>query len=246
MRGCTDGHPTGRLELLRWTARIGAVTAEALAEQQCSSVASARARLSAGERRGLLAQSRLLTGQPALYTITRAGLRACGMRGLVPAHVSAANATHSAACAFVAAALGRRYPEHRVIGEPELRMQERLLGRPLASARIDSRALGAGALHRPDLVLWPLSPGDGLPVAVEVELAVKAPRRLLAICRGWARCREVAGVLYLASPAAERALGRAIEAAQAGDAIALLAISALVSGGHPGRAPSQRTIPSEA
>jgi hypothetical protein len=66
-----------------------------------------------------------------------------------------------------------------------------------------------------------------LPVAVEVELTVKAPRRLAEICRAWARCRCVAGVLYLAPPEVRRALERAIDQAQAGERIAVLGLDAV-------------------
>ena len=83
------------------------------------------------------------------------------------------------------------------MGERELRREERERGAPLASAQLGSGPDGGPLLHRPDLVLWPNTSADPLPVAVEVELTVKAPRRLLEICRAWARCRAVAGVLYL-------------------------------------------------
>lgn len=83
-----------RVALIRWAARMGAVTAEALADRQGISVASARARLLAAERARLLSRRRPLVGQPALYTVTPAGLRACGLRGLEPCRVSASNALH--------------------------------------------------------------------------------------------------------------------------------------------------------
>ncbi len=81
--------------------------------------------------------------------------------------------------------------------------------------------------HRPDLVLWPLSPDGGLPVAVEVELTIKAPERLAAICRAWARTRCVAGVLYLAPPEVERAVIRAIDRAQAHERVLVVPLDAL-------------------
>jgi hypothetical protein len=77
-------------------------------------------------------------------------------------------------------------------------------------------------MHRPDLVLLPRSEPARRPVAVEVELTIKAPRRLAAICRAWTRSRHVDGVLYLAPPAVERALVRAIGAARAGDCIVVV------------------------
>jgi ribosome biogenesis protein Nip4 len=76
---------------------------------------------------------------------------------------------------------------------------------------------------------------------VEVELTVKAPRRLLEICRAWARCRCVAGVIYLAPPEVARALGRAIEKAQAHERVVVVALDALGLGAGV-TAPSQEAI----
>jgi hypothetical protein len=98
--------------------------------------------------------------------------------------------------------------------------------------------------HCPDLVLWPLDPGGGLPVAVEVELTVKAPERLAEICQAWARARQVAGVLYLAAPAAERALLRAIDRARAHDRVVVVPLRALPGGWAD--EPTERTVPSGA
>jgi hypothetical protein len=225
-----DHHPAlspERKALIRWTARMGAVTAQALAIAQGVSQASARARLRAAERDGLLARSRPLARRPALYTLTRAGMRAGGLRGLDPCHVSPAGAMHLIACAVVAAALERAYPDHRVLGERELRRDERELGAPVASAQMGIGSHGRPLLHRPDLVLCAGEPECALPVAVEVELTIKAPRRLREICRAWARCREVAGVLYVAPPEVGRALERAIAGASAHERIVVVGLDAL-------------------
>ena len=82
-------------------------------------------------------------------------------------------------------------------------------------------------LHRPDLVLWPSAQHGELPVAVEVELTIKAIRRLVEICRAWARCRAVAGVLYFASADVERALVRAVEKTYASERIVILPLDSL-------------------
>lgn len=66
-------------------------------------------------------------------------------------------------------------------------------------------------------------------LAVEVELTVKEPRRLLAICTAWARCREVDGVLYVVAPAVRLALERAVDGARAERWIAIAELSELVS-----------------
>jgi hypothetical protein len=234
-------HSPELLEVVRWTGRLGAVTAEAVAHRQERPLASARGLLLSGERAGLLRRCRVLANAPTLYSVTRAGLRATDLRGLEPSRVSVANAPHAIACAEVAAALELAYPDHEVMGERELRRDERDAGEALASASLG--AAGAGALHRPDLVLWPAGPGPGLrlPVAVEVELTVKAPRRLLEICRAWARCRCVAGTLYLAAPEVWRALERAIDGAQARERVVAVALDALVAA----EAPPTSTVPSD-
>jgi hypothetical protein len=224
-----ERHTPARVALLEWTARIGAVTAEALARREHVSVASARARLLAARRDGLLLNKRPLVGQPALYTVTRAGLRAAGIVGLDPPRVTAANARHAIVCAEVAVALERAYPDHRVIGERELRREERECSATLASAMLGSAPDGRRLLHRPDLVLRERAGEEA--VAVEVELTVKAPRRLSAICRAWARSRCVDGVLYIVPPEVQRPVQRAIDAAAAGERIALVALSAFVAAG---------------
>ena len=218
-----------QVTIMQWTACMGAVTAEALAGCLGVTVASARGQLQVLVRAGWLSRRRPLTEQPALYTLTRAGGRMCGLRGLDPCRVSASNAHHLIVCSWVAATLERCYPDHRVSGERELRRNERERGVPLASARLGVAPDGGPLLHRPDLVLWPeeAEDGEGLPVAVEVELTIKAPGRLTDICRAWARCRVVAGVLYIAPPEVERALERAIDRAQAHEQIVVVGLDVL-------------------
>jgi hypothetical protein len=235
---------------MQWTVRIGAITAEALADRLDVNVASARRRLQALQKAGWLSRERPLAEQPALYTATRAGLRVAALQGLDPCRVSTSNAHHLIECAWVAAALEHCYPDHAVLGERELRRDERERGVALASARLGIAPDGGPLLHRPDLVLWPQDAqaaqdaqgGEdaqdaedaedaegvaGLPVAVEVELTVKAPRRLAEICRAWARCHCVAGVIYLAPPEVRRALERAIDQVEAGERIAVLGLDAV-------------------
>jgi hypothetical protein len=218
-----------RVAIMQWTVRMGAITAEALADRLDMTIACARGQLQVLDKAGWLSRKRLLAQQPALYTATRAGLRVAGLQGLDPCRVSASNANHLIVCAWVAAALEHCYPDHAVLGERELRRDERERGVSIASAPLRIGPDGGPLLHRPDLVLWPEDPtaGDELPVAVEVELTVKAPRRLAEICRAWARCRCVAGVLYLAPPEVQRALDRATDQAQAGERIAVVGLDAV-------------------
>ncbi len=212
-------------EMISWVAGLGAASAEAFARAHGIAVPSARARLSLAERRGLLAVWRPLREQAALYTVTRAGLCAAGVKGLEPARVSPGGTRHAVLCSLAAAELARRFPGQRVIGEAELRRRERDAGAPLAAIP----AAGPGqAAHRPDLVL--LAGTVGAPVAVEVELTVKSPRRLAAICLMWARARHVGGVLYLATEPVRPPLARAIEQAGAGGRIAVLELETFESG----------------
>ena len=61
-------------------------------------------------------------------------------------------------------------------------------------------------------------------IAVEIELSRKAPRRLVAICRGWARARHIDAVYYLTAPAAVRGVYRAIAETRAQGRITVLAL----------------------
>ena len=91
-------------------------------------------------------------------------------------------------------------------------------------SRHGSRRRPAPASGRPRPLAATHEHGGG-PVAVEVELTIKAPPRLAAICRAWARCPLVDGVLYYAPPPVSRAVQRAIDAAQAGDRVVVLPLA---------------------
>ncbi len=234
-----------RSAVLRWAASVGAITAEALAELQDTAVASARSYLGVAVREQLLVRKRPLVDQPALYVLTRAGLRASGLAGVDASCVTASNTTHTIACTRAAAALSRRYPDHTLMGERELRRDERAAGAPIASAVVGRVPGGGPLLHRPDLVLWPRAGARVAPVAVEVELTIKAPRRLAEICRAWARCRHVAGALYIAPADVQRALERAIESAGAGQRVLVVSLDALLSQTPGDGSPSARGVPSD-
>lgn len=217
-----------RAALVQWTARLGAVTAEAVADRYQLTLGSARARLVAAERAMLLARRRPLAGEPALYVLTRSAQRVAGVATAAPCRVTPANALHLIACAHAAAALERRYPGHMAIGERELLRHWRDGVGVLACARLGHDRHGAALMHRPDLVLVPQRGVTEPPVAVEVELTTKSPRRLEEICRAWARCRSVAGVIYLAAPGVERALERAVARADASSKVLVVPFDALV------------------
>jgi hypothetical protein len=83
----------------------------------------------------------------------------------------------------------------------------------------------------------------GLPIAIEVELTVKGPARLRSICLAWARSREVAGVIYLATPEVMAPLRRAIGGAGAGGRIVVLGLESLVDPRGVSQPPSVASQP---
>jgi hypothetical protein len=113
-----------------------------------------------------------------------------------------------------------------ILSERQLRVEESDRGELVASAKLGSLPGGRAALHRPDLALVS---ADARALAIEIELSVKAPRRLAAICRGWARARHVSHVYYLADDAPARAVGRAIAETRAGDRITVVALEDVAS-----------------
>jgi hypothetical protein len=216
-------HNSRTAALLDALATVGAGGAAQLAQLSKMGEDATRARLRALVGDGLVRASRVLYGEPVQYSLTRLGLRAAGRGELDPVVVGASNAAHLAAVARVAVELAGE--GHRLVGERELRAWERAAGRPVASAEVGWTRNGSVALHRPDLVCL----GDGLPVAIEVELTVKSPERLCRIVRGWARSRLVAGVFYHATPAAMRAVERAIGEERAGGRVGVVALSSMSS-----------------
>jgi hypothetical protein len=214
-------------ELIRWCAGLGAVTADALAVHDRSTLRSARGRLADAERHRLTAAWRLLRGQPTIYTVTKRGLTRAGMGGVEPARVSPGGARHAILCCAAAVALERWYPDWLVLGEPSVRRLERESSRPLAEIGRHLPGSGAKARHRPDLLLVDRRDCGELPIAIEVELSVKSPARLRDICLAWARSREVSGVIYLAAAEVMAPLRRAIDSAGADGRIVVLGLETL-------------------
>ena len=229
---------------IAWTTALGAITAEALAERDELSTDVAREQLDELVGLELLERHSVLVGHPDLYTATVAGRRLARKHadaggytypeGLRTARVTIREARHMIACASVAAALERRYGDHRVIGERELQRDERKQKCRLAS--VDIRRNGERRSHFPDLAIWPPSTLDdpdtppsptsasapsALPIAVEVELTLKSKQELTAILRAWARARHIEAAVYFAETVKiEEKLLDVIEEIKADDVIA--------------------------
>jgi hypothetical protein len=234
-----------RARTIAWLAALGAVTPEALAVREELSVATAKERLDEAVGLGLLKKHSVLVGYSDLYAATFTGRKLARehadaggytyVDGLRPARVTIREARHTIACASVAAALERRYPDHRIIGERELHREESQQRRRLASVEIRSR--GVTRSKHPDLVIWP-PPVHGepppLPITVEVELTHKVKQYLMTVCRAMARCHRIKAVVYYAETAqVEKKLLDVIEELKAEEMIVVNPLSAII-GSLPG------------
>ena len=160
---------------------------------------------------GLLERVAPLRGEPALIRATREGMRYAGL-GLDVPRVSPSLASHWLSCSAVALQVAREFGWEGVISAAELRFEEALAGRPIASATLGQRPNGHPHLHRPDLAILRAD----RPIAVEVELTPKAPERLYQIVRAWRRAGCVSEVRYFCAPGlTRRAVDRAIERSHA-------------------------------
>lgn len=206
-------------QIVDWLARIGAASAAHVSERFGIAQRVAYRRLASLAELGLVEHRMILHGWPGLYMATLEGLRSQGLGQLRAFRLSAAGFEHAWQVATVAVALHFELAGWHMLGEREIRARELEDQKPFASARVGERA-GKPVLHRPDLAL--VSPSDRV-VAIEVERSIKAPGRLRAICRAWARARHVSHVYYLATPNAGRAVSRAVGAVRAEDRVAVLA-----------------------
>jgi hypothetical protein len=165
-------------------------------------------RIAACTAAGLLERVETLRGQPALIRATRRGLRFTYVQ-LQVAQVRPELVGHWIACGGVALALEEEFGSEALLSEREIRALESDDRGRVVSAVVGERPEGSEILHRPDLAVL----SDAHLLAIEVELAPKAPQRLEMIVRAWRRARWVAGVRYYASPGAvtagvERAIAR--------------------------------------
>jgi hypothetical protein len=181
----------------------------------------AYARLSRLVRDGLLEHKRLLYRTPGLYIATAEGLRWTFQERLGVYRLGPGGFHHAWELAATAVALHSALPGYQQLSDREIRVGENEGPELIASASLGELPGGRPALHRPDLAL--VGP-DGRVLAIEVELSIKAPRRLQTICRGYARARHVSHVYYLATPPAQRAVARAVAETRSSDRITVLAL----------------------
>jgi len=208
-------------EILTWIGGVGAAGAEHVMGRFAMGQSWAYTRLSRMVCEGLLERKALLHRKPGLYIATAEGLHSCGLERLGVQSIRPAGFEHAQEVASATVSLYRGLAGWKILSEREIRAEESDHNELVASARVGELPSGRPALHRPDLAL--ISP-DGRAVAVEIELSIKAPRRLAGICRGWARARHVSHVYYFATPAVARAVDRAIAETRAEDRIIVLGL----------------------
>jgi DNA-binding Lrp family transcriptional regulator len=202
--------------LLRFVARHGCVFIEQVMRELGVGRTAAYRRVGACIEAGLLERIDLLREEPSLLRATRQGLRYVGLGGLRVAEVSPGAVDHWLRCTTHAQRIGAQFGHERVRTERELVFAEQLHDGPLVSAVMGRLPNRKPRLHRPDLVFL----ADEGPIAIEVELTPKAPRRLEAIVRAWGRTDRVWQVHYYCAPGqTRRAVERAIAKARAGDKV---------------------------
>jgi hypothetical protein len=171
---------------------------------------------------GLIERLELLRSEPSLLRVTRKGLRYLGLDRLPVAEVTAATAPHWLRCASVARHLSETEdPGDEIWSERDIRLAESGGEGPIASARLGERSFGGPRHHRPDLAIL----RGHETVAVEVELSLKAPRRLQAILRGWRRAGWVQEVRYYCAPGpVTRGLERAVAKTHTAEKVRILEV----------------------
>ncbi len=177
------------------------------------STEAADAQLSALTEAGLVVRRDVFVGEPPLYRITRAGLRAID-NSLEPPRIDPRCYEHDVGLAFLwlAARDGAFGAMSQVIGERRLRSSDarRSFGEAPLAVRLGGFGPGGQErLHYPDLLLVDRR---GRRIALELELTGKGQRRIGRILDGYAADPRVDAVVYLVT---KPGLGRSIAASSA-------------------------------
>jgi hypothetical protein len=203
---------------VRFVGRHGAVAISHVMSALGVGRTMAYRRVAACVERGLLERLDLVRAEPTLLRATRQGLRYAAL-GLEVARVSPGSVGHWLTCASTALWLAKEAGPDRVVTARELRLAERIEGKPIASAKTGEHPNGEAQLHRPDLAIL----AGNRVIAVEVELTPKSPERLLGLIRAWRRARWVGEVRYYCAPGAtQRAVEQAIRKARAEQRVRVL------------------------
>jgi hypothetical protein len=152
-------------------------------------------------RKDLLESRRYYYADAAVWSITAAGLREGGLRLQVP-KIDIRTYEHDLTCGWLCLELEREFPAGRILTEREIRAVDGGVDEPAYCPGALGRAGGFTRLHVPDVAVES-RPGER-PLAIEVELTPKAPRRLRSIMRLYAGAGHLAGVRYYVADARTR------------------------------------------
>jgi hypothetical protein len=199
------------LELLRFLAEHRLALPEHAAALLGRSPDTARARLARLAGAGYVRSEPVFRDQPAMYLITRAGLKVIGSAFEAP-RLDMRCYEHDVGVAWLwlAARAGTFGPVSEIIAERRLRSHDAARereGEPLGVRLGGVGPRGQERLHYPDLLL---RTADGRRIALELELSSKWRPRLETILAGYGADPRIDGVVYLA---ASRSVARSVQAA---------------------------------
>jgi hypothetical protein len=201
----TDRISKRDLEVLEFIARFGVVPRSAVsiwAETKRTVTLTRERRL---REAGLIELCAGVYGESQLLRATRIGLRVSGHGELSPAPFSLAMVHHNSEVATLAASLER--DGAKLLSERELLAHERVEG-----SRVFSAELGSDRYHRADLIC--LGADAQPPIAIEVELTLKAASRLDSYLCAWSQVvaeGRFSRVVYRCSPQTRPYVERALE-----------------------------------
>jgi hypothetical protein len=209
-------------ELVHFVGRHGVVSIEhVMAAMGVGRTATYR-RVAACVERSLLERFDLLRSEPRLLRATHAGIRYAGL-GLPVAVASPGSADHWLRCASTAQFLSEEFDPAQILTERELVLAEQIEEAPIVSAKVGEWLDGSPRLHRPDLAILT----EEGPIAVEVELTPKAPRRLKGVIKAWRRASWVTEIRYYCAPGpTRRAVERAVAEMRASERVRIFEVVA--------------------
>jgi hypothetical protein len=186
------------LELLGFLAEHRLALPEHAAALLDRSLDTARTRLTRLVGAGYVRSESVFHGQPAMYLITRAGLKVIASAFEVP-RLDMRCYAHDVGVAWLwlAARAGTFGPLSEIIAERRLRSHDasrEAQGEPLGVRLGGVGPQGQERLHYPDLLL---RTADGRRVALELELSPKSRTRLEAILVACGADPRIDGVVYL-------------------------------------------------
>lgn len=222
-RRSTNGRQSRERAIVTWVARMGAVEVGHVQRRWSVGRSVAYALVQRLVEAELLERVATLPGDPTLIRATSQGI-AYAHLALPALKIRPGEVDHWLYCADAVLWAEERWGRGSVVTERELRWIEHAEGKPIGSCVVGELPDGRPMLHRPDLLV---ADSDHR-VAIEVELSIKAPRRLQHLVRSWRRARHVDRVVYLvATGSPRRAVERAVRSAHAEERVEVVDLASV-------------------